>query len=154
MYLARLEILNFSLAVNNDRERRCLHAAKGSHCASSPSAEPQSKRTRRIDADEPVRLVPAPRCASQRLHFSVAPQSSKSLANRLGRHRLQPEAHDRFFRTGILDDIAKDQLTFAPGIACVDDVRDILILDELAKNVDAAAHFFRWREFKFRRHNG
>ena len=53
-----------------------------------------------------------------------------------------------------MDDIAKDQFAFATRVTRVDDVRDIFIFDELAKNIDAAAHLFRRREFKFRRHDG
>src|SRR5207302_8694884 len=70
--LARFELQNFSLAVHGDRQRRSLPAAKRSDPASTAAAEPQRKRTRRVDTNQPVCLVPAPRCAGERLHFSVA----------------------------------------------------------------------------------
>ena len=154
VYLARFELQNFSLAVHDDRQRRSLHAAKRSDRASTAAAEPQRKRTRRVDADQPVCFVPAPRCAGERLHLSVGAQSVKAVANRLRRHRLQPETLDRLFCACVLDDIAKDQFTFATGVAGIDDIQNVFVFDEFAKNIDPTAHFFCRRKFEFRRHDG
>ena len=88
------------------------------------------------------------------MHLGVAAQSRERVADGLRRHRLQPETLDRLFRAGVLDDVAKDKFAFPAGVARVDDFGNILVFDELAKNIDAATHFLRRLKLKFDRHNG
>src|SRR5205814_10152467 len=134
--LALFELLSVSLAVPDARQRRGLLAPKRSDRASTAAAKPQRKRTRSVDTDQPVCLVPAAGCAGERLHLRVGAQSVKAVANRLRRHRLQPETFDRLFCACVLDDIAKDQFTFATGVAGIDDIQNVFVFDKLAKNID------------------
>src|SRR5437763_10330537 len=122
--------------------------------APAAAAEPQSKCPRGVDPDEPVRLISAPGGAGQRFHLSVAAQSREPVADRLRHHRLQPETLDRLFRASVLHDIPKDQFAFPARVARVNDVGNVFVPDELAKNTDAAAHFLRGLKLEFRRHDG
>jgi hypothetical protein len=82
----------------------------------------------------------AARRVGQRQHLRVGAQVCKTVADRLGRHALQPQALDGFLefaprRLRVLQDQAKDQLTLAPGVAGVDDVLDVLAADQLDQRV-------------------
>src|SRR5262249_20267211 len=65
------------------------------------------------------------------------------IANRLRRHRLQPQTLDRLFRAGVLDDVAEDQLSFAASIAGIDNLGNVFVSDELSKHADPTTHFVR-----------
>src|SRR6185312_11115491 len=101
----------------------------------------------------PIRLVAASRRARQRLHLIVATQSRESVADGLRRHRLQPETLDRFFRAGVLNDVAEYQLAFTPCVAGVDDLGNVLAFDEFSQSADATAHLVRRLKLEFRRHD-
>ena len=88
MQLARLEVLNLSLAIDNDGKGGGLHATKRRNRAAAAAAEPQCKGPRRIDTNEPVRLVAAAGGAGQWLHFIIAPQPRECFADRVCGHRL------------------------------------------------------------------
>ena len=66
---------------------------------------------------------------------------------------MQPETLNRLFRACVLDDVAKDQFAFPARVARIDDVRNIFVFDELAKNIDATAHFFCGLKLEFLRHD-
>ena len=88
------------------------------------------------------------------MHLSVRAQIREGVADCLRCHRLQPETLNRFFRPGVLDDVAKDQFAFPARVARIDDVGNIFISYELPKNVGAAAHFVGRLKLEFGRHNG
>jgi hypothetical protein len=67
---------------------------------------------------------------------------------------LKPETFDRLFRSGVLDDVAEDQFAFATRVAGIDNIGNVFVSDELAKNVGATAHFLRWRKLELSRHDG
>src|SRR5207247_2196041 len=107
---SRREGADFLLALHQDGERRGLHAADGSevkapflgieggHC---PSA---------VDAHQPIGLGAALGGIGEWQQFPIRAQAVEAVADRLRRHRLQPEALDRLFDARVLDDVAEDQL--------------------------------------------
>ena len=74
-------------------------------------------------------------------HFFVRAQSVESGPNRILRHRLQPEAADRFLAAGELDEVAENQFAFAPGIAGVDQIGNVFPLDEPFELIKARLRF-------------
>ena len=127
---ARAERADLLLALDQDRERRRLHAADGRQLESAGLGIERGHRARAVDADEPIGLGAAHRGIGERQHLRVGAQVREAVADRRGRHRLQPEAPDRLRRLGELRDVAEDELAFAPGVAGVDEVGDVLALDE------------------------
>ncbi len=78
------------------------------------------------------RAASASGCMSASLRRCVNPSR---IAPR--RHRLQPQALDRLLGFGVLRDQAENQLAFAPGVAGVDQVGDVLALDQLVEDLQA-----------------
>ena len=135
--VARLEGADLFLALDEDRERRRLHAAdrgeveaaflgiEGGHCA------------RAVDAYQPVGFRTRLGGVGEREHVAVGAQLLESFADRRLRHRLQPEALDRLFRLRVLHDVAKDELAFAARVARIDQRVDVLALDQAQQHIEA-----------------
>ena len=109
---------------------------------------------RAVDADEPVAFRPAGGGLGERDHFRVAAQVGKALADRVGRHRIQPEPFDRFFVFEMLDDVLKNQLALASGVAGVDDLADILAGQEFFQDAELVLGFFARDEVEVGRQDG
>ena len=98
-------------------------------------------RPRAVDADEPIGLRTADRGIRQRPHRRIIAQRSESLANRRGRHGLQPEALDGLSGSSVANDVAENQFPFPPGVAGVDQGIDVLAFDELDEQLQARLIF-------------
>jgi len=57
-------------------------------------------------------------------------QLLETVADRSLRHRLQPQALDRFLVAGVPDDVAEYQFALATRVACVDDARYVLACEQ------------------------
>jgi len=68
---------------------------------------------------------------------------------------LQPQALDRLFHPGVLDDVAEDQFALAPSVTGVDDGIDVLALGQAHQQLEALGRFLVGRaQFEFRRNYG
>src|SRR5439155_14986736 len=68
-----------------------------------------------------------------------------------GGHGLKPETLDGLLRACVLDDVAKDQFAFAPGVAGIDEPIDILSLDQFSQQLESVLVPFDRLQIKVRR---
>ena len=133
----RDEALDALLALDEDRERRRLHSPHGRLVETAVLGVERGHRPRAVDADQPVGLRPAHRGVGERLQVAVGAQRLEAVADRRRRHRLQPQPLDRLLRPGVTDDVAEDELAFAPGVAGVDEPGDVLALHQPHEQLQA-----------------
>ena len=129
--ILRDEVLDAVLTLDQDRQRRRLHAANGGEVEAAGLRVEGGHRARAVDANQPVGFRPAHRRVGQRAHGGVVAQLLKTLADGRGGHGLQPKAFDGPLRLRVLDDVAKDQLALAAGVASVDQRVHVRALDQL-----------------------
>ena len=151
---ARHEFPNLLLALDENRQRRRLHAADRGLVEPAALRVEGRHRARAIDPDEPVRLAAAHRRIRERAQIRVAAQMREAVANRRGRHRLQPEPLDRLLGAGVLNDVAEDQFPLAPGVTRVDELIDILALEELLQRLELVHALLARIQIEVRRNDG
>ncbi len=134
--IARDETLDLLFALDHDRQGRRLHAAHGGQVEAALFRVEGGHGAGAVDADQPVRFRAATRGVGQRQHFVVAAQVREAVADRVRRHRLQPQALDRLLGFRILRNQAEDQFTFAARVACVNQGGDVLALDQLVQHLE------------------
>ena len=78
------------------------------------------QRPRPVHADQPVRLRPRGRGPVQVVVLAAVPERGKALADRLVRHRGDPQPSDRLVAAGLLKDPPGDQLALPSGVRCDD----------------------------------
>ena len=137
--IARVERANSLFALHQDCERRGLNAPDRGlvETALAQAIVERRHRARAVDAHEPVSLRTRARSIGQRQQLLVGAQPREAFADGRRRHRLQPEALNGLRGLGVLDDVAEDELAFAPGVAGIDYSRDVLALDETKQKVQA-----------------
>jgi hypothetical protein len=137
--VARAEGADAAFALDHDGQRRRLHAAHRCLVEAAFLRVEGGHGTRAVDADQPVRFRAAARGIGQRQHFLVGAQMGEAVADRGGRHRLQPEAADRLLlgAQGMLRDVAEDQFALAPRVAGIDQAGDVLALDQAGQQAQA-----------------
>ena len=150
---SRREGADFLLALHEDGERRGLHAADGSevkapflgieggHCASA------------VDAHQPIGLGAALGGVGEWQQFPIRAQAVEAVADRLRRHRLQPEALDRLSDARVLDDVAEDQLALASRVAGVDEAAHIPSLHQPQQQVEPLLALLERRQLEVRRNH-
>src|SRR5208282_2039236 len=99
--IARPEFFNLLLALDEDRQRRRLHTTDRRQMKTAGLGIKRRHRARAVDADEPVALAAARRGVRERNHFTVRAQVREAVANRGGRHGLQPEPLDWLLGFGV-----------------------------------------------------
>ena len=151
--ITRHELLDLLLALDQDGERRRLHAADGRQMESPRFGIERRHRARRIDADKPVGLGAANRGVRQREHFPVTAQLAETLADGRRSHRLQPQAFNRLGGFGVIHDVAKNQLAFAPGVARVEECRHVFLLDQPGQELQPILGSFDRLKIKMLRNN-
>ena len=132
--IARHVAADLLLAFHHHRQRGGLHAAHGGQEEAAVARVEGRHGARAVDAHQPVGLGAAARGVGQALHLLLAAQLLEAVADGLRRHALQPQALHRlaepfaigFGAAGVLLDQAEDQLALAPGVAGVDQRRDVL----------------------------
>jgi hypothetical protein len=135
--IARHEAANLFFAFDDDRQRRCLHPPDRGQEEAAALAVERGHGPRAVDADQPVRFRTAARRVGERLHFFVATQTGKTVADRAGCHRLKPQALHRLFGFRVLRDQAENQLALAPRVTCVDQTVDVFTLEQLGQHLQA-----------------
>ena len=135
--IARLEIADLQLAIEDDRERRGLHAANGGDVATPRAEHALGDRAGPVDPDEPVTFAPGARGIGQTGHLLAVAQGLKRFLDSAGGHGLHPGALDRQLRLRELVEILKNQLAFAPGVAGVDDSVDVFAVEQLFELIKA-----------------
>ena len=155
--VARHVLADLLLALDHDRQRGRLHAAHGGEEEAAVAAVEGRHRARAVDAHQPVGLAAAARGVGQAQHLRVAAQLLEALADGLRRHALQPQALDGLgaglVAEGVLHDQAEDQLALAPGVAGVDQRRDVLALDLPDHRRQARLGLVDRRQVEMRRHH-
>ena len=99
------------------------------------------KQAARVDADEPVRLLTAKRRLIQRVIVRAGAQVGKALPDCRVLHRRNPETGERLGTSGSLIDQPEDQLTLAPRVAGVDQLRHIGALHQGTEDVELGCLF-------------
>ena len=77
----------------------------------------------------------------------------KSLTNSRRRHGLQPQTLNGFVVFCRLHDVAEDQFTFTPRVACVDDKVNILAMNKLFEVLELLTRLGNRLQVKIRRQN-
>ena len=95
----------------------------------------------RVDTDEPVRLLAAERRLIQRIIGPAGAQVGKTLPDRRVLHRRNPEAGEGFGASDGFIDKPEDQLTLAPRVAGIDQLRHIGAFHQGAENVELGGLF-------------
>src|SRR5207248_1036732 len=149
--IAWRECLDLLFALNEDRERRRLHAPYRGEVEATFLGIEGSHGTRAVDAHQPVRFRAALRRVGERQQLAVRAQFREALADRLRRHRLQPQALDRFFDARVLHDVAEDELALASGVAGVDERAHVLALHQAQQQIQPLLAFLERRQFEARR---
>ncbi len=154
--VARNVLADLFLAFDDDRERRCLHPPDGGQEEAAVARVERRHRPRAVDADQPVGLGSAACRIRQAAQLLVAAQFAEAVADRLGRHALQPEAPDRLVdrllvAAGVLHDQAEDQFALAAGVAGIDQPGDVLALDQLDDRVQPRLGLVDRRQVEMRR---
>ena len=139
---ARLEGADFFLALGQDREGRRLHTADGRELESTALGVEGGHGTRGIDAYEPITFAATYGGVREWNHLLPGTQMRKAFADRFGRHALQPQAAGRLFRVRELDDVMKNQLPLAAGVAGIDDIGDIRTLEQTLDEAETGGGFF------------
>ncbi len=94
------ELADLLLALDHHRQRRRLHPSHRGQEEAAVARVERGHGTGAVDAHQPVGLGAATRGVGQRQHLRVAAQVGKTVADRLRRHRLQPQALDRVLAPG------------------------------------------------------
>ena len=140
--VARNEFLDLLLALDQDGQRRGLHAPDSRQVKAARFGVERRHCACGVDADQPVGFRAANRRIGQRQHFLVTAQMLEAIADRRRRHRLQPQAFDRLRGLGMVDDVTENQFAFAAGVAGVDQCGDIFELDESREHLEAPFRSF------------
>src|SRR5207249_1530390 len=102
------ERLDLALALDDHRERRCLHTAERDDAA-DPRAAANRRGAGRVHADQPVRLAPRARGQLEVLELLAGAELLEAFPDRLLSHRRDPEAVDRL-RPALARRSAEDRL--------------------------------------------
>ena len=149
--LARGERADLVFALDQDGERRRLHAADGGQIKATFLGIERRHGARAVDADQPIRLRAALCRIGERQQLLVGTQGGKALTNRLRRHRLQPQPLDRLLVLRVLHDVAEDEFAFTPRVAGVDERRHIFTFHEPQQQVQPLLAPFERRQAEARR---
>ena len=148
------KFFNLLFALNEDRKRWRLDAADGCQMEPAGFGIESGHGASAIDADEPIGFGTADSGVSQGKHRLIIAQRGETFADGRRGHRLEPEPFDRLPGFGMLDDVAKDQFSFAPGVASVNELIDILSLEKFCEHLQAALRFFDRPKSEMRRDDG
>ena len=147
--VARFEVADFLLALDEDRESRRLHAAHGRDLETAEQLLVKGgHRARPVDADEPIAFRTAGGGLGERDHFLVAAQVGEALADGVGGHGLQPEPPDGLAVFEMARDVAENQLAFASGVAGVDDFGDVRAGEEFFEHAELVLGFLAGHEIE------
>ncbi|MCE3247341.1 MAG: hypothetical protein K0R41_1166 [Geminicoccaceae bacterium] len=149
--VTRREGADLVFTLHEDRKRGRLHPAHRSEVEAALLRVEGGHRARSVDADQPVGFRATLGGVSERQQLPVGAQLGKSLADRLLRHRLQPQPLDWLLRARVLHEVAEDQLALASRVAGVDEGSDVLALDEPQQEVQAVLALLDWRQVEVRR---
>src|SRR5207237_10241759 len=112
----RREGLDLALALDHHRQRRRLHPAERDDTA-DPSTPTYGRSPGRVHPDQPVGLGAGARRRLEWLQLLAGAQPFKAFANRLLRHRADPEPLHGLIDASRLVDVGEDQLALAAGVA-------------------------------------
>ncbi len=126
----RAEGEDLQLPVHQHGQGRGLHPACGPGVLLGAGLHPPGQGPGGVHSDQPVCLRAASGGVAQAIILGAGPQILEALADGLGGHRLQPEALAGLVNLQVVQDLAKDQLALAAGVAGVDHARDVLAVEQ------------------------
>ena len=151
------ELADLLLALYHHRQRGRLHPPDGRQKKAAVTRVEGGHGTRAVNAHQPVGLTAAARGVGQGLHLRIAAQGAKTIADRLRRHALQPQAADRLAQRldapGILLDQPEDQFALAARVAGVDELVHIFAFGQPHHGVEPSLGFVHRLEVKVRRNH-
>ena len=123
--------------VHEDRQGRSLHPADRRLDEAAVAGVVGGQGAGAVDADEPVAFGAAPGGRGEGFHLFVGAETGKGVHQRLGSHRLHPEALDGLVHLRGLEEVAEDQFTLAAGVAGVDEKIHLLAAHEFLEQQEA-----------------
>ena len=132
----RDEGFDLLLPLHQDGKRRGLDAPDRGELEAPLARVHRSQCAGAVDPDQPVALRAADGGGCERQHLGLIAKVGKSFLDRSLRHRLKPEALDRLFATGQLDDIMENQFSLAARITGIDDGGDIGALEQFLDHAE------------------
>ena len=135
---ARFEGADPLVALDQDGQRRRLHAADGRELEAAELGVERRHGPRGVDAHQPVALGAGKRGLGQRHHVLVAPQVVEGVADGFRGHGLEPQAADGLLGAGELGEVAEDEFALAAGVAGVDDLVHVLAGHQALEQLEAA----------------
>ncbi len=132
------------LALDQDGERRRLHATHREQLAARGGATRECVGARQVHAHEPVCSAAAARGVGQSVDFRLAAQAREPRADGVGRERRDPEALDRLrrarrFHSRRFPDVAEDQLALAARVRRADHALDVGVFQDARDDLELAA---------------
>ena len=150
----RRESQDILLAGGEQGQRRRLHAPRGGDIETAHAALQGCERAGAVQAHQPVRFTAAHGSIGQVHHLLIGFEGIPGLQNRIIRHALHPEAANRLLDFAETDDIAENELTLAPGIACIHDTGHILAAGQLQHLAQAVCGFINGLQLHGAGHHG
>ena len=139
---------HFEFPVHQESQCRRLHAPRGPRRLLLATGQALRQSPGRIHSDQPIGERPALRRRRQASKLLARTKRLEAIANRVRRHRLEPEAAYRLRPTVVLDDLVKDQFPLAPGVAGIDETIDILAKGEILDRADSIGVSLLWADSK------
>ena len=140
---------DFAFALGEDGEGGSLHAAGGGNVEATVTGAETGQCTSGIEADEPVGLGAALGGVAEVGHVVTFAEFFPRVLNRLGGHRLHPEALDGFLDVADLHDVLENEFTLAAGITGINDKVEVLLFSEGEDVLEAAFRLFDGLQFEF-----
>lgn len=137
-----LEGADFLLALGENSEGGGLNAADGGELESPALRVEGGHGAGGIDANQPIAFAAANGGIGEWNHRFAGAEVRKAVADRVGRHTLEPETTGGLFRASEFDDVVENELALAAGVAGVHNLGDIRALQQALKEIQARGGFF------------
>ncbi|CAB4806593.1 unannotated protein [freshwater metagenome] len=151
------ELADLLLALYHHRQRGRLHPPDGRQEKPAIARVEGGHGPGAVDTHQPIGLTATARGVGQGLHLRIAAQGAKTIANRLRRHALQPQAANRLAQRldapGVLFDQPEDQFALAPRVAGVDELVHIFAFGQPHHGVEPSLGLVHRLEVKVRRNH-
>jgi len=144
----RLEGLDFTLALGEDRQRGGLYAARCGDVKPAMAGTEAGEGAGGVEPHQPVRLRAALGGIGQMLHLRAVAELVPGFLDGVGRHGLHPQPLDRLADPADVHDVLKNQLALPPGVTGVDDHVELFFLRESQNMLEAALCLFDRLQFE------
>ncbi len=147
------KFFDFFLALDDNHQRRGLHAANRRELKSTQLGVECRHGTGAVDTHQPIGLGTADGSVRQGPHVGIGTQRGKGFANGALRHGLKPQPLDGLAYAGKLRDITKNKLTLAAGVTGIHQRIYILALDQPEQDFEPRRAFLDRLQIEMRGNN-